>query len=338
MMGYLHQDYAKSHLMRALLDTEGIEIDKVWFMFDEILDQAFIETASWGLEIWEEEWGLTPDPNDTYEERRSRIKGRIAGTGSFTEQAAIDLANAYSRTRSARFIPLYSNYTFKTIYEIDDLVSYSGLKTAFNEVKPAHLLHIVGLLIEVPSDFHAQAAAKMKSRAIIDSGWRIESKAKWKMLYQFLGFGELEVSDPGSLVFNGTWQFDGTRFFNGINEKGIDVYLAASMPCFIRLSQRISIPFPIEIQSLATVKSKALAHIQDMDAGAKFKAFPWYLGVGKYDAIDPGVLTFNGAWRFDGAHTFDGVNSKGIDLYLELADSCVVRHIRNGEIIEEETI
>lgn len=98
--------------MLEILDTVGIELDGVWFTFDDILDQCFIDRATWGLDIWEEELALKTNLTDSYEVRRSRIKAKLIGTGTFTKQNILNLANAFSRKRTLSICHYMSNTLF----------------------------------------------------------------------------------------------------------------------------------------------------------------------------------------------------------------------------------
>ncbi|MDU7473633.1 MAG: putative phage tail protein [Paenibacillus macerans] len=161
MLGYLQRHfYRDSRRMLEILDTLGIELDGVWFTFDDILDQCFIDRATWGLDIWEEELALKTNPNDSYEVRRSRIKAKLIGTGTFTKQNILNLANAFSRKKNAKYLPLYEQYAFQLIYEIGDLISYGDLKAAFERVKPAHL----ALLVYIVAHFEIHNSIRQVSR------------------------------------------------------------------------------------------------------------------------------------------------------------------------------
>jgi len=47
-----------SYIMRSVWDAQGHEIDRLNDTLDEILEQFFVDTATWGLELWEQFLGL----------------------------------------------------------------------------------------------------------------------------------------------------------------------------------------------------------------------------------------------------------------------------------------
>lgn len=388
MLGYLRKGfYQDSSRMLELLDTLGIEMDGAWGTFDDILDQCFVDRATWGLDIWEKELGLVPGPSDSDEIRRARIKAKLIGFGTFTEQIAQELANAYSRSGEARYLPLYDQYSFKTQYEDDDLISYAGLKSAFEEARPAHLKHLIGLFFDVNFPVEQFVAVRIKGHTPLGFDAAPVAKSKLRAMALILGFG-LYDSMNGGLYFDGSWYFDGSQVFDGVARRDMDWYLAASIPCRIRTVLQGDIPILFEIDgdckvhfkyefdsgsesdartvvklkptlsdmALITGLTRLKSHEEirfaleirtsctacshdffpggpELASGSVSTTTGWYLGVGEYDDIDPQVLIFNG-WYFDGSQQFNGVNAQGLNLYYELAIPCAIRHIRNGQLIE----
>ncbi|WGU94608.1 DUF2313 domain-containing protein [Paenibacillus dendritiformis] len=336
ILGYLRKGfYQDSSGMLELLDTLGIEMDGVWGTFDDILDQCFVDRATWGLDIWEKELGLVPGPSDSDEIRRARIKAKLIGFGTFTEQIAQELANAYSRSGEARYLPLYDQYSFKTQYEDDDLISYAGLKAAFEEARPAHLKHLIKLLLSVPFHFEAYAGTRLKGRALLHSSDKWSAKSTFRSLITFWGIGRCNTCNAS---FDGTWQFDGLQTFDGIIHRSAERCLEAALPSQIKVFSRGSLPFSIDVKAFC--KTRVASHfdnkIKDV-TGFRMKAGAWFLGPGKYDDIDPEALLFHG-WRFNGTKKFNGVNAEGLHFYFDQANTCYFRHVRNGQVIDEDYI
>lgn len=248
MLGYLQKRfYMDSKRMLELLDTLGIEFDGLWFTFDDIMNQCFVDRATWGLDIWEEELGLKSARTDSYEVRRARIKAKIIGYGSFTKKAAQELTNAYSRTGTSQYIPLYREYAFRTEYEFDDLISYSGMRSAFEEVKPAHLKHIIGLLSTIEFPFDLATRAKIKIHVSVDNNALSVARSRIRAMTHVLWFGKYDTI-PTGLVFDGSWWLDGTWRFNGIGSDNLDWYVQASIPCKARIASKGDLPFTIGLE------------------------------------------------------------------------------------------
>lgn len=49
------------------------EHEKLRAAVADILNQLFVNTATWGLDLWEEFCGLQTNANDAYAQRRARV-------------------------------------------------------------------------------------------------------------------------------------------------------------------------------------------------------------------------------------------------------------------------
>ena len=65
--------YAKSYVAKWLYQVMGLEWDAVWEIVESIPEQAFVETATWGLAYHEIKWGLPVRENLDYATRRRLI-------------------------------------------------------------------------------------------------------------------------------------------------------------------------------------------------------------------------------------------------------------------------
>jgi len=95
MMTYLPRYYETSRIMRALNQSRGVEIDKLRQAINETLAQFFVSTATWGLDIWEQELGLAVTPAQPTSERRDKIRSRLRGYGTCTIKLVKQVAESY---------------------------------------------------------------------------------------------------------------------------------------------------------------------------------------------------------------------------------------------------
>ena len=58
IMQYLPEYYQNSRVMGAIAEAQGAELELLNKALDEILAQFFIDTATWGLNLWDEFQGL----------------------------------------------------------------------------------------------------------------------------------------------------------------------------------------------------------------------------------------------------------------------------------------
>ena len=73
MMSRISPIYGKSYVGKWIFQVMGMEVDDIRLRYGELKDQAFPETATWGLPYWEQRYAITPTAGQTIEERRRAI-------------------------------------------------------------------------------------------------------------------------------------------------------------------------------------------------------------------------------------------------------------------------
>lgn len=111
----------------------------------DLREQLHVPTATWGLKYWEYNYSIPTIETDSYALRRARVLAKRAGLSTFTKPEALRLANMYSVPQTARFQSIPRTYQFMTQHNIDHLVDFAGMVTAFEDMKPAHMRHVIGL-------------------------------------------------------------------------------------------------------------------------------------------------------------------------------------------------
>lgn len=76
MISYLPLYLRKSKVFQNILQVEQKQFDKVNETLIDVRNQMFIDTATWGLAIYEKELKIIPAPDSNYEQRRAVIKAR----------------------------------------------------------------------------------------------------------------------------------------------------------------------------------------------------------------------------------------------------------------------
>ena len=132
MIGYLAKEfYQNNDEFTALIQSEGQEFDKLKQAIDEILDQFYVRTATWGLGKWELELGLIPVPELTNQERQDRIVSRLRGTGTATINIVKQVAESYEKGA----IEVAEDHAAYTIYVL--FVDTVGIPSNINDLKAA---------------------------------------------------------------------------------------------------------------------------------------------------------------------------------------------------------
>ncbi|TBL71366.1 YmfQ family protein [Paenibacillus thalictri] len=140
MLGYLPGYYETSRVMRSIMQSSGAEMDALRQALDEIAEQFFVRTATWGLDLWEKELGLFTDASKPIGQRRSVIESKLRGVGSVTVKLIQNVAEAYDRGAvEVTAQPEMYRFTVRFVDTLGTPPNLDDLKAAIEEIKPAHL-------------------------------------------------------------------------------------------------------------------------------------------------------------------------------------------------------
>ncbi|HBF8836071.1 TPA: DUF2313 domain-containing protein [Clostridioides difficile] len=109
---------------------------------DDLLDQFFIDTATWGLDDWEDLLGIKINYKLDFDTRRSNIKAKLRGKGTTTIEVIKAISEAYTKTNVD--VEVFSNLFSFTLSFITNNCSYNTileLDKKIEEIKPCHLEH-----------------------------------------------------------------------------------------------------------------------------------------------------------------------------------------------------
>lgn len=137
LLDYLPEYLKEIKEIKAILDTEDVEIEELKTAIQDVLDQKFIDTATWGLKLWERELGLPINPNLIYSERRSKIKSKIRGIGKVDSNLIKEVADSWTNGNVDVTFDGSINIKFNSVFGIPSNIE--DTKNAINEIVPAHL-------------------------------------------------------------------------------------------------------------------------------------------------------------------------------------------------------
>lgn len=145
--------YHNSDFVRSYMSSQSVEHNFIKESIDDLVNNLYVDTATWGLDYFEEELGLKTDKSKTYEERRERIKAKKIGNGTTTIKMIKDTALAFE-CGEVEVTEMYNDYVFKLKF-----VSQKGMpkniedfKDAIDEIKPAHLAYILEFMFNTHKD------------------------------------------------------------------------------------------------------------------------------------------------------------------------------------------
>ena len=140
LLDYLPSFYHNSNIVKSFIDSNSIEANILKDYVEDLNNNLYVKTATWGLDLFEEELGLTTDKSISYEERRERILAKKRGNGTTTKAMIKNTAEAFSGGE-VEVIENFNDYSF-----VVKFVGVKGIpknltlfKNMIEEIKPAHL-------------------------------------------------------------------------------------------------------------------------------------------------------------------------------------------------------
>ncbi|MBP3930429.1 MAG: YmfQ family protein [Peptostreptococcaceae bacterium] len=140
LLEYLPSFYHNSDVIRSFMESNSIEVDTLKAYIEDLSKNLYVKTATWGLDLFEEELGLATDKSISYEERRERILAKKRGNGTTTKTMIKNTAEAFSGGE-VEVIENFNDYSF-----VVKFVGIKGIpknltlfKNMIEEIKPAHL-------------------------------------------------------------------------------------------------------------------------------------------------------------------------------------------------------
>lgn len=144
LIQYLPDDYRNSPAAVELQESIEKETVRLEAGVDDLTDQLFLDTATWGLKYWEKVYGIETDLTKGYDIRRSRVRAKMRGTGTTTVEMVKNTAESYVNGE-VDVVEYNSEYRFEVIMlsvigippNMDDLIQ------TIEEIKPAHLAYTI---------------------------------------------------------------------------------------------------------------------------------------------------------------------------------------------------
>lgn len=127
----------KSQLAEEKFSAEEAQFDSVNANLDDLRKQMDVNSATWGLSIYEKELGIKTDISKQYSERRSVISSKWRGSGKIDRALIKMVADAYTNGDVDVSFNGVINIKYNSVYGIPP--NLQDLQNALDDVKPAHL-------------------------------------------------------------------------------------------------------------------------------------------------------------------------------------------------------
>jgi uncharacterized protein YmfQ (DUF2313 family) len=140
LLDFLPKYYTESDEVIAIQNGFQIESEILRTAQEDLLNQLFVETATWGLTYWEKYLGIQVDISKDIAYRRSNIIAKIRGSGTTTIDLIKTVASSYSNGE-VEIMEHPSNYSFEIKFTGTRGIppNMEDLQYAIERIKPAHL-------------------------------------------------------------------------------------------------------------------------------------------------------------------------------------------------------
>ena len=297
-MRYLPYKLQKDDKFYTVNTAESLEHENIRLILNDLLDQLFIDTATWGLDYFEEFLNIIPKTTDDYQTRRTRIKILLNAHDVSTIKFMTDLANKFISDKSAQIIEHNSEYWFEVFFNIDGLISLGDLRAAIELYKPAHLgFKIVFYILSKILTSH-----KANITQYINAN------------HNFWNLGAAE-----NTYWDGVWTFDGSIDWSGIKpdadykerqSHAIDILTKVNSAYAFKTGQSADITYKVTSKHSLLTSHKA-GSIYYVDIDFKQNIENKALNTGKINATQSRTTgnvknLWDGSFCWDGSHAWSG--------------------------------
>ena len=159
--------------LQDALEPEALAL---WTAQDGLMDQLCVNTATCGLQYWEQTLGITVEQGKDLEYRRSRIRSKLRGSGVTTVALIESVAESFSNGAVAvTEFPNRYRIEIKFVGSIGTPPNMDDLTEALREILPAHLAWDYVLVFNTWAMAKARTWGELKGRT-----WGQVKGEKWE--------------------------------------------------------------------------------------------------------------------------------------------------------------
>ena len=131
--------YESIREFNELIKVDAKQLAMLDDWMEDVVNQSFVETATWGLTRWEKIFGIYTDVSKPIDQRRSVIKSKIRGAGVTTVALIKEIAESwYNGDIEVTEEELKVIIKFNSNYGVPS--NLADVEKALREIIPAHLL------------------------------------------------------------------------------------------------------------------------------------------------------------------------------------------------------
>lgn len=127
--------------LMAVIQAEEPEAQAAYTATVDFLAQLNVDTATWGLALWEFAYGIPTQMARTLAERRSILKAKMRGAATTTIEQLRRIVNAYTNHDRCTVTEYPREYMVEVSYELSNYKKelVEACRASLREALPAHL-------------------------------------------------------------------------------------------------------------------------------------------------------------------------------------------------------
>lgn len=127
--------------LMAVIGAEEPEAQAAYDAAIDFLAQLNVDTATWGLDLWEFEYGIQTDASKSLDARRTALKAKMRGAATTTAAQIRRIVNAYTGNDSCEVTEYPREYLVGVSYTLDPSAQerIDACHASLREALPAHL-------------------------------------------------------------------------------------------------------------------------------------------------------------------------------------------------------
>lgn len=127
--------------LMAVIEAEEPEAQAAYDATVDFLAQLNVDTATWGLALWEFEYGIQTDLTKPLDARRTALKAKMRGAATTTAAQIRRIVNAYTGNDSCEVTEYPREYLVGVSYtlDLDKQDCVDACRASLREALPAHL-------------------------------------------------------------------------------------------------------------------------------------------------------------------------------------------------------
>lgn len=140
--------YNQDPLQLSIFNANGIIMDEVLQRALKMHFDLMIQNATWSLPYWEQLFRITPQDNQTIEQRRRAVILKMNEYSPVTRKRMEAIVDAFTQNGGTEIDDKQGDYIFKIIFRDPGEIKTAEMISAIEEAKPAHLDYLFELLVD----------------------------------------------------------------------------------------------------------------------------------------------------------------------------------------------